>query len=614
MSWEDRLIEAKYTAPSGTEIVFGWDAKLSRETALKTGVFTFPDRDGAHVQHQGVGIRTFPMVCIFSGPDCMDEADEFENLLAERDVAELQHPIYGTVKVIPTGNIKREDDLISALNESKVTITFTETITDGSGSATKLDYMSVNEIEQRFASFSDNITADFIDSILTENISEELQFQSMCETQLQMMDESLTPVVVSGVSEMDATAASSGSSGRSSGGSSGSSGTGGNSGTGGGYGSGSISTGTLSSKDKAAQRKNKKMQADFEISKKEYKNQIKSYSEIKDVIAESSIFDKIKSLEKQMQKKIAMARFVLNIMKLPSRMIVNLLEKVKGYTKLIVDLVNQFKNDPFGINNIKNSLISTRLVLSGALASIASGSAIAIVDIGSTGNLTREDSVGIAVSLLELLETVRQFEDTKIVEMKKRNSVTYIGTVSSGSGNPTITLKFEGHITPTTGDKFLIKLNSNTVSGTIVIDDSGTITLNYSNGDTFTASYGSDGISISEANIIFDGDTMPTVVTAAMTRQGGSGENVIDSFIDTNASAYLELIELVYASIQIILNSSLSFSMKRTIILDRDRHVIELCSELYGSPAYMDGFIMENDFNIDEMELLPMGKEVSYYV
>jgi hypothetical protein len=54
--------------------------------------------------------------------------------------------------------------------------------------------------------------------------------------------------------------------------------------------------------------------------------------------------------------------------------------------------------------------------------------------------------------------------------------------------------------------------------------------------------------------------------------------------------------------------------MQKTITLDRDRQVIELCAELYGTTDYLDDFITSNNFNADEIELLPMGKKVSYYV
>jgi hypothetical protein len=84
--------EARYTSPSGKKIVF------ARETELKTGVFTFPGKDGANVQHQGAGAKTFPLACIFSGAGYTTKAGEFEAMLIERGIAELQHPVYGTTK------------------------------------------------------------------------------------------------------------------------------------------------------------------------------------------------------------------------------------------------------------------------------------------------------------------------------------------------------------------------------------------------------------------------------------------------------------------------------------------------------------------------------------
>jgi hypothetical protein len=56
--------------------------------------------------------------------------------------------------------------------------------------------------------------------------------------------------------------------------------------------------------------------------------------------------------------------------------------------------------------------------------------------------------------------------------------------------------------------------------------------------------------------------------------------------------------------------------MQRSITLNRDRNFIELCAELYGGVDnyYLDRFISENNLNIDELEIIPMGREVSYYV
>jgi hypothetical protein len=440
------LLDAVYTSPSGSVHSFSWE-KSERGTELKTGIFTFPDRDGAHVQHQGAGAFSYPMTCIFSGEDCAELADAFEAALIERGTGELQHPVYGVLKVVPTGNIKREDDLIGNVFESIVTITFTENITDGEPPA--LDAILSSEIEEKFDTFEETAAEDFANGITTENVSEELALQSALETQTSAMNESMGDIV----SGADA-------------------------------------------KDKAS----------FLSTMKELKSNIKS------------LYDKgasaARAAERKTQNAINIARQTIKIMKLPARITINITEKIKGYTGLIVGLVNQYRNDPVGINQMKNAFMSTRLVLSSAVASIASGGALSVLEAASLftggsmpggGTITREGAVAVAAQLAGLLQTVTDFEDSKV------------------------------------------------------------------------------------------------------------GQN---NFIDSNSSTYLELLEIVYSSIQLIMNVTFSLPMRRTIILDRDRQVIELCAELYGdiSNDTLDKFIMENNFNIDEIELLPMGREVSYYV
>jgi hypothetical protein len=221
----------------------------------------------------------------------------------------------------------------------------------------------------------------------------------------------------------------------------------------------------------------------------------------------------VKKLDGMKHKYLDVARLNLHLMKLPGIAAVNLSEKIKGYSLLVAKIIKQAKNDPFGINNIKNSFSATRLVLAGAIASISSGAALSIAAAASasgtsgmgneSGTVTREEAVAVAVELSELLQDMTNYEDEKI------------------------------------------------------------------------------------------------------------GENI---FIDSNSNTYLELRELVFTSIQLIMDVTFSLPMRRTIVLDRDRQIIELCAELYGTTDTIDKFIIENNFNIDEIELLPMGKEVSYYV
>ena len=463
------LLEAKYTAPSGKEFTFLWDAVLSKTTELKTGVFSFPDRDSAHVQHQGGGPVTFPMVCVFNGDDHVKRAADFEAALLETEPAELQHPVYGIKKVIPTTSVKRENDLINKINESTVTVTFTETITDD---PVKLEAVTADELEASFDDFTEAAAAEFAESITIENISEQLQLQSSLELQANILNDNLADIVSADTSG--------------------------------------------------------KGKADFLTTMKELKNSIKSL---------------LNKAENAVVKYLNNARLALRIMKMPSRIIVNVTEKIKGYTQLVVQIKSQFKNDPYGINNIKNAFASTRLVLTGAVASIASGAALSIAasaanskqeasgggQAGSGGSsssgrgsaggsssgggsassaggvLSRESAVAVAIQLNDLLKSIQEFEDTKIEQ---------------------------------------------------------------------------------------------------------------NNFIDSNANSYLLLVELVHNSINLILNVSFSLPMRRIIKLDQDRNFIELCAEIYGSVDnyFLDKLIIENNLNIDDLEIIPMGREVSYYV
>jgi hypothetical protein len=526
MAWQDKTLEAKYTSPSGKEYYFTWDEKLSRETELKTGIFTFPDRDGAHVQHQGAGATTFPMKCVFSGPDCMDQADEFEEALFERDVAELQHPVYGIIKVIPTGNVKREDDLVSALNESHVTVSFTETITDES--PTELEAVTAAEIDEKYEEFSEAAAADFAEGLSVDTVAEAIQLESVLEAEAQFIDDNL-----SGLASVDAGALA----------------------------NFKTTSGELKSVIKEL--------------KKDHFAKIKNlYNDVKEVF---------KKTEKFVTKALNAARLSLHLMKLPSRMAVNIMEKIKGYSQLIAAIVNQFKNDPYGINNAKNAFISTGLVLTGCVASIASGTALSIATAAasSSGGFSASRSIG--------------------------------GGTAGDSG-------------PTWGS------GSGSGGGSGGGDDSGSGSGSGGSGGGGDSGSGGGGVPGSggsaaggpSGSVVDGGGTISREESIQIMNQLIAMFETVKSFqdykigndiiIDSNSNSYLLLNELVYSSIQLIQAASFSLPMQRSIRLDRDRQIIELCCELYGSADYLDKFIAENDFNIDEIELLPMGREVTYYV
>jgi hypothetical protein len=485
--------EARYTSPGGKEIVFSWET-AKRDTELKTGVYTFPGSDGALVQHQGMGARTFPLVCIFSGPDCTDKADDFEAALIERGVAELQHPIYGTVKVKPVGHIEREDDPVNKLGQSTVTVTFTETVTGEE--AAELNEVAAGAIDEKYEEFSEAAAADFAEAIaadsietdsftpgITQNpitdITDQLETQSALETQTQTIIDNLQPIAMA----------------------------------------------------------DKNSFADWLASAKELKDNIKNLYNKKGAI--------IAKAESMYVRALNIGRLTLRLMKRPADLAIDLSEKIKGYSALTAALINQYKNVPFGQKKIISTYAVATLALTGANAAIASGSALTVAEAAALTGAAPTGAARVSIS----------------------------GAAGPGTG--------DGETAGSAG-----------MAAGLAADKS--------------AGTSSREEAVEAANRV--ADFFETVTAFQDTK---IAQNV---FIDATPAAHIALAELVYSSIQLILNAAFALPMQKTIVLDRDRQVIELCAALYGTADYLDNFIIENNFNIDEIELLPMGKRVSYYV
>jgi hypothetical protein len=462
--------EARYTSPGGKEITFGWET-TKRDTELKTGVFTFPGKDGANVQHQGAGARTFPLVCIFSGNNYTAKADEFETMLIERGAAELQHPIYGTIKVKPVGHIEREDDPVKKLGEATVSVTFTETLTGEE--AAELNEAAADAIDEKYDEFVEAAVVDFASAVETGNIAEQMYISGALETQTQSIIDNLQPIAMA----------------------------------------------------------DKKSFADWLASVKELKYGIKKLYQ-----KGMNIAGRVESVY---TTALNIGRLTLRIMKLPSTLSVSLAEKIKGYSTLTANLINQYKNDPFGIEKIKAAYAAATLALTGGVAAIASGSALTIAEVAAlTG----------AVPVSPARSSIRNPSSSGIETAGNAPGVT--ASISAGI---------------TSREEAVEAVNKVT-------------------------------------------DFFETLIAFQDTK---IAQNV---FVDAAPAAHIALNELVHSSIQLILNASFSLPMQKTITLDRDRQVIELCAELYGTTDYLDEFIIENNINIDELELLPMGRKVSYYV
>jgi len=129
MAWTEDIQSIKYKSPSGAEFEFQYEG-VSIEVDKKTAEFIFPEKDGAYIQDMGIAGRRFPFVAFFSGEEYNKTADSFLLALEEKGAGELEHPLYGTRTVVPTGTISRRDDLITEANQAAFTFTFSETIED----------------------------------------------------------------------------------------------------------------------------------------------------------------------------------------------------------------------------------------------------------------------------------------------------------------------------------------------------------------------------------------------------------------------------------------------------------------------------------------------------
>lgn len=127
MTWNDRIKQAAYISPSGVRVVFDYE-NVRKSFDKKTNGFEFPDANGTYVQDLGHSGRRYPLRVFFWGDNYDLEVNIFDAALREIGVGKLEHPLYGTIDVVPFGTITQRDDLKTSANQAIVEVTFWETI------------------------------------------------------------------------------------------------------------------------------------------------------------------------------------------------------------------------------------------------------------------------------------------------------------------------------------------------------------------------------------------------------------------------------------------------------------------------------------------------------
>jgi len=126
MSWIDRLQPAAYISPDNVRTEFEYE-NVSKVRTRRTAAFDFADTDGTFVQDNGTSGYRYPMTIWFHGEDYDLQAEIFENEIGKKGVGKLEHPIYGTINVVPFGDVSRRDDLLDGANQCSISTTFFET-------------------------------------------------------------------------------------------------------------------------------------------------------------------------------------------------------------------------------------------------------------------------------------------------------------------------------------------------------------------------------------------------------------------------------------------------------------------------------------------------------
>lgn len=161
--------DAKYKSPSGQVVYFQYE-DLESLVEKKAGVYESALHNGTYVKPRGRTGGRFPMLIFISGTNYEQKAEAFLSAVLEDGVGVLTHPIHSDINVVPVGEVRRIDPLVTEGNQVKYTLTFFET--------TKLQIGDVNDIDTVFDNLLQASAVDFSNGLEFENDFDKESFMS----------------------------------------------------------------------------------------------------------------------------------------------------------------------------------------------------------------------------------------------------------------------------------------------------------------------------------------------------------------------------------------------------------------------------------------------------
>ena len=186
MPWQNRLKEAAYTSPKGRRFTFDYE-DIRGGMERNATRFEFPGKRGSYVQDSGSSARRLPIRAIFWGPDYDLEAMAFETAMGEPGIGRLEHPLQGTIDVVPIGEVERRDGMQSGV-QAVIEVIFWET------SLTlypKSQQDPVSDILQSLSTFNEGFADEFANILDFTNAEDQVEFENVFQSLLGIVEQDL---------------------------------------------------------------------------------------------------------------------------------------------------------------------------------------------------------------------------------------------------------------------------------------------------------------------------------------------------------------------------------------------------------------------------------------